>query len=185
MSLQWHWWKQLAACTKMSLSSETGMWLNWISGSELEPEPSTVMIYPTTIIIWTWCSDVETMQCVFHCVHPCVCVCWCRAVCAKMSPQSSADEQFLQWSHQYYFLVIIFGSFPSDTKLSRMFLTMSSDDVCMIASELSSSLCFKICKGDVAGFSFSTSGHFVALFVAIKTNILRQNVMFSHREAAT
>lgn len=30
---------------------------------------------PTTIIIWTWCSDVETMQCVFHCVHPCVCVC--------------------------------------------------------------------------------------------------------------
>lgn len=75
MSLQWHWWKQLAACTKMSLSSETGMWLNWISGSVLEPEPSTVMIYPTTIIIWTWCSGVETMQCVFHCVHPCVCVC--------------------------------------------------------------------------------------------------------------
>lgn len=66
-----------------------------------------------------------------------------------------------------------------------MFLTMSSDDVCMIASEFSSSLCFKICKGDVAEFSFLTSGHFVALFVAIKTNILRQNVMFSHREAAT
>lgn len=137
--------------------------------------------YHLNLMLWCWDDAV----CVSLCTSVCVCVCWCRAICAKMSPQSSADEQFLQWSHQYYFLVIIFGSFPSDTKLSRMFLTMSSDDVCMIASELSSSLCFKICKGDVAGFSFSTSGHFVALFVAIKTNILRQNVMFSHREAAT
>lgn len=52
-----------------------------------------------------------------------------------------------------------------------MFLTMSSDAVCMIASELSSSLFFKICKGE---------------FVCGDQNkYLRQNVMFSHREAAT
>lgn len=158
------------------------LWL-WAGARALNGNDLPNNNYHLNLMLWCWDDAV----CVSLCTSVCVCVLMQSFMRQneQMSPQSSADEQFLQWTHQYYFLVIIFGSFPSDTKLSRMFLTMSSDDVCMIGSELSSSLCFKICKGDVAGFSFSTSGHFVALFVAIKTNILRQNVMFSHREAAT
>lgn len=94
------------------------LWL-WAGARALNGNDLPNNNYHLNLMLWCWDDAV----CVSLCTSVCVCVLMQSYMRQNelMSPQSSADEQFLQWSHQYYFLVIIFGSFPSDTKLSQMF----------------------------------------------------------------